>query len=116
MHSDMHSPLAHAASNELHMVELQELPIQPAGPNILDNRISLFSGVKARVTAVVGETQATVGELLAMKEGAVLRLDRPVDAPIDLRVDGRVVARGQLSVWGDQFAIRVTEVVHPEST
>jgi len=101
-----------ARSDQLHMVELEELSSQPVGKSaLLQDRVSLFSGVKARVSAVVGETQAPIGELLSLKEGAVLRLDRHVDAPIELRVEGRVIARGQLSVLGDQFAVRITEVV-----
>lgn len=104
---------AHAArTDQLHMVELEELSSQPTGKSpLLEDRVSLFSGVKARVSAVVGETHAPIGELLSMKEGAVLKLDRHVDTPIELRVEGRVIARGQLSVLGDQFAVRITEVV-----
>ena len=101
-----------APSDQLHMVELEELKPHQAGKSaLLEDRVSLFSGVKARVSAVVGETQSPIGELLSMKEGAVLKLDRHVDAPIELRVEGRVIARGQLSVLGDQFAVRITEVV-----
>ena len=105
------------ATDQLHMVELEELASQPSGKSaLLQDRVSLFSGVKARVTAVVGETHAPIGELLSLKEGAVLKLDRHVDAPIELRVEGRVIARGQLSVLGDQFAVRITEVVSGAKT
>lgn len=94
------------------MVDLEELAGQPAGDTpVLDNRLSLFGGIKARVTAVVGHAQSSVGDLLALKEGATFKLDRHVDAPIDLIVEGRVIARGQLSVLDDQFAVRVTEVI-----
>lgn len=103
---------ASKTSDQLHMVDLEELSSQPTGKSaLLEDRVSLFSGVKARVSAVVGETHAPIGELLSLKEGAVLRLDRHVDAPIELRVEGRVIARGQLSVLGDQFAVRITEVL-----
>lgn len=100
-------------TQQLHMVSLDELDpsARGDGASVLKERLSLFSSVKAKVSAIVGNAEATVGELVSLKEGAVLTLDREVDAPIDLWVEGRLVARGQLSVVGDQFAVRVTEVV-----
>lgn len=110
--STLHAP----ETQQLHMVSLDELhpPISPEGPALLKERLGLFSSVKAKVSAIVGQAEATVGELVSLKEGAVLTLDREVDAPIDLWVEGRLVARGQLSVVGDQFAVRVTEVVRTD--
>jgi flagellar motor switch protein FliN/FliY len=50
-----------------------------------------------------------VAELLEMKQGAVLVLDRAVEAPLDILVDGHVVARGTLVAVGEHFGVRITE-------
>lgn len=101
-----------SSADQLHMVALDELAAVPSGggAGLLKDRLGLFGAVKTKVSAIVGHAEATVGELVHLKEGAVLKLDREVDAPIDLWVEGRLVARGQLSVVGDQFAVLVTEV------
>ena len=106
--------LPSATADQVHMVAVDELTEIPKseGRSLLGDRLSLFSAVKTKVSAVVGQADATVGELLHLKEGAVLTLDREVDAPIDLWVEGRLVARGRLSVVGDQFAVMVTEVTN----
>lgn len=110
--SVMTQPPNPAQGPEVQMVDLEELPSVPVGElPLIENRIGLFSGIKTKVTAVVGYAETSIGELLAMKEGASFKLDRHVDAPIDLIVEGRVVARGQLSVLDDHFAVRVTEVI-----
>jgi flagellar motor switch protein FliN/FliY len=103
---------ARPAPGHLQMVDLDELAATPSvEPPVLEGRMALFGDVRAKVTAVVGHAHASVGELLSLRDGTVLALDRAVDMPIDLCVEGRVVARGQLTVLGDQFAVRVTQVV-----
>jgi len=61
------------------------------------------------VSVRVGQAETTVGELLEMKPGAVLALDRLVDQALDVLVDEHVVARGTLVAVGDHFGIRLTE-------
>jgi flagellar motor switch protein FliN/FliY len=55
----------------------------------------------------------TVGQLLAAREGQVLALDRSVDAPVDLLLEGKVVARGQLVAIDGSFGVRITELPLP---
>ncbi|HSV47296.1 MAG TPA: FliM/FliN family flagellar motor switch protein [Ramlibacter sp.] len=69
--------------------------------------------VRATLTASVGMVQISVGELLAAKEGHVLVLDRAIDDPIDLMLEGRLVARAQLVAMDGNFAIRITELPVP---
>jgi flagellar motor switch protein FliN/FliY len=55
----------------------------------------------------------TVGELLAARENEVLVLDRTVEQPVDLVLEGSVVARGQLVAVDGSFAVRITELPLP---
>jgi flagellar motor switch protein FliN/FliY len=69
--------------------------------------------IKARLSVCVGEAVMTVGELLGARENQVIKLDRHVEQAVDLLLEGRVVARGQLVAVDDHFAVRVTELPVP---
>jgi flagellar motor switch protein FliN/FliY len=52
-----------------------------------------------------------VGELFALKRDSVLTLDAALDAPVELRLGGKLVALGQLVAVEDRFGLRITEIV-----
>lgn len=66
--------------------------------------------IKAKLQVCVGEASLTVGELLSAKEHQVLKLDRGIEQPVDLTIEGKVVARGQLVAVDGHFAVRITEL------
>jgi flagellar motor switch protein FliN/FliY len=82
-----------------------------AGQRVLGNNPALLDSVKVRLSVVVGHADTTLGELMALKEAAVLKIDRHVEQPVDLVINGEVVARGQLVAVDDNFGVRITEVV-----
>jgi flagellar motor switch protein FliN/FliY len=93
------------------LVELSEFPVQAhRGASILGGQLGLLGGVKVRLNVLVGHVQTTLGEMLELKESMILKVDRPVDSPVDVLVDGNVVARGQLVVVDDNFGVRITEI------
>lgn len=96
-------------------LSLGELPAAvPAGPTapILNNSHPLH-GIKTQLQVCVGQASVTVGELLGAREQQVLVLDRTPDQPVDLLLDGKVVARGQLVAVDGHFAVRITELPQP---
>lgn len=66
--------------------------------------------VKATLTVCVGSVVLTVGELLKARKDQVIRLDSEIDDAVDLLIEGKVVARGQLVAIDDHFAVRITEL------
>jgi flagellar motor switch protein FliN/FliY len=66
--------------------------------------------VKATLTVNVGTAEVSLGELLAAREQHVIPLDRKVDQPVDVLLEGHVVARGTLVAVDDHFAVRITEL------
>ena len=93
-------------------VLLEEL--QPADPGArLVEDASPLHAVKVQLQVCIGSASMTVGELLAARENQVLRLDRALEQPVDLLLEGRVVARGQLVAVDDRFGFRVTELPLP---
>lgn len=69
--------------------------------------------VKVQLQVCVGQAAMTVGQLLGAREHEVLALDRDVDQPVDLLLEGRVVARGQLVAVDGSFGVRITELPVP---
>lgn len=67
--------------------------------------------VPVRVAAVLGRTRLTVDELLALEDGAVIELDRRIGEPIDLYVNDRLVARGELVMVDGVLGVTMTEIV-----
>lgn len=81
-----------------------------SGQALLGANPALLDSVKVGLGVVVGEAETTLGELMALKEGAVLKTGRQVDLPVDVVINGNVVARGQLVAVDDHFGVRITEV------
>ncbi len=73
--------------------------------------VELLHGVTMEVTVELGRTRLSVRELLALSPGDVLELDRAAGSPADLLVNGRLIARGEVVVVDEDFALRVTEIV-----
>jgi flagellar motor switch protein FliN/FliY len=73
--------------------------------------VELLHGVAMEVTVELGRTRMSVRELLALCPGDVLELDRAAGSPADLLVNGRLIARGEVVVVDEDFALRVTEIV-----
>lgn len=104
------------APRSAQIIALPELPLPDEAPTQERAAAPLVKDwnplhqVKATLEARVGEVSVTVGELLTATEHHVLRLDRAVDQPIDLTIEGKVVARGQLVAVDGHFAVRITEL------
>jgi len=66
--------------------------------------------VMVELTVEVGRTRMTLGQALALGPGSVVTLDRLADNPVDLLVNGRPIARGEVVVIDEEFGLRITEV------
>jgi flagellar motor switch protein FliN/FliY len=67
--------------------------------------------VPVRVSAVLGRARMDVGELLKLAPGAVLELDRRVGEAIDIYVNNRLVARGEVVLVEDKLGVTMTEII-----
>jgi len=70
--------------------------------------------VPVKVSAVLGRARMEVGELLKLGPGAVLELDRKVGEAIDLYVNNRLVARGEVVLVEDKLGVTMTEIIKAE--
>lgn len=91
-------------------------PSDSAGPPLLPADAHPLHHVKARLQVSVGEATVTIGELLSARLHQVFVLDRRVEQAVDVLVEGRVVARGELIAVDDRFAVRISELPVPLKT
>lgn len=73
--------------------------------------MDLLADVEMTVTVELGRVRLKVRDLLRLNEGTVVELDRLAGAPVDVLVNGSVVARGDVVVVDDELGVRVTELV-----
>ena len=67
--------------------------------------------VPVSLSVELGHCQLPMREVLQLNIGSVVQLDKPADAPVDLFVNGKRVARGEVVVIEDRFGVKITEVL-----
>ena len=70
-----------------------------------------LSDVPIELAVEIGRTRMTVGATLELRPGSIVVLDRVAGEPVDLLVNGTPIARGEVVVIDEEFALRVTEVL-----
>lgn len=92
-------------------VDLPELG-DPINPEVPENRtLDAIYNIPVQISAVLGRSTMQVNQLLKLGRGAVVELDRKVGEPIDIYVNNRLVARGEVVVVEDRLGITMTEIV-----
>ncbi|MEO5981803.1 MAG: flagellar motor switch protein FliN [Pedococcus sp.] len=74
-------------------------------------RLHLLRDVEMGISVELGRTRMKVQEVLSLAPGVVLELDRAAGSPVDVLVNGTLMARGEVVVVDEEFAVRITEVV-----
>ena len=76
--------------------------------------LRVLENVEVQMTVEVGNTEIKIRDLLRLNEGAVIELDRLAGDPLDILVNGTMVAKGEIVMVGERFGVRFTEIVDPE--
>lgn len=82
-------------------------------PNVDGRGIDLLLDIPLQVSVEVGRSRILVHDLLQLQEGSLIELDKLAGEPLDLFVNGRLIARGEAVVLNEKFGLRLTEVVSP---
>jgi flagellar motor switch protein FliN len=96
-------------SDAIDFAPLQPIEAGPSQPGELERLVD----VTVEVSVEIGRTSMTLGEALALGPGSVVGLHRMAGEPVDLLVNGRVIARGEVVVIDEEFGLRVTDVAAP---
>lgn len=90
-------------------VALQKLAEPPplADPGSVD----MLYDVELEVKIELGRTQLSVEDILRLREGSIVQLDKDAGAPVDILINNRLVAEGEVLVLNDYFCVRVTNIL-----
>lgn len=83
-------------------------------PESDDAGLEAMYGIPITVSAVLGETKMPIKQLLKLGRGAVVELDRKVGEAIDIYVNNRLIARGEVVIVEDKLGVTMTEIVKAE--
>ena len=75
--------------------------------------LDLLMDVQVNLSVEIGRTRMAIRDLLALNEGSIVSLERGVAEPMDLMVNGTLIARGEVVESGGQFGLRLLDVVSP---
>jgi flagellar motor switch protein FliN/FliY len=90
---------------------VEAAPAQPVGAE----ELSRLHDVPVELAVEVGRTKMTIREALALGPGSIVTLNRLAGEPVDLLVNGKPIARGEVVVIDEEFGLRVTEVLGPKA-
>jgi flagellar motor switch protein FliN/FliY len=80
------------------------------GPKNVQN-IDLLMDVVLEISVELGRTQMTLKQVLELQKGSVIELDRLAGEVVDIFINGRAVAKGEVVVVDDKFGVRITELL-----
>lgn len=80
-----------------------------------DTDLALVLDVPVELAVEIGRTRMTIREALALAPGSIVALDRMAGEPVDLLVNGRRIARGEVVAIDEEFGLRITEVLRPQN-
>ena len=106
--------------------ETEEMPVnktaepiaeRPAAKpdSVNESNIELLLDVSMRVTVELGRTRMKLAQILELQHGSVVELDRLAGDPVDIFVNDRMVAHGEVVVVDDKFGVRITNMVSVNS-
>jgi flagellar motor switch protein FliN/FliY len=73
--------------------------------------LNLVLDVPVSLSIELGSCQLPMREVLQLSPGSVVQLDKPADAPVEMSVNGKLIARGEVVVIEDRFGLKITEVL-----
>jgi flagellar motor switch protein FliN/FliY len=95
-------------------METPAAPVRQApvasGPMTDAGNLDLLLDIQLPVVVRMGQTEMQMGELLKLTPGSILELNRSADAPVELLVNGKLIAKGEVVVVDGNFAFRITEI------
>lgn len=99
-----------------HGVPVQPVQFAPLQSNYQPKEIAnidLIMDVPLQITVELGKSRRTIREVLALGPGSVVELDKLAGEPVDLLVNGKLLAKGEVVVIDENFGIRITDIISP---
>jgi len=105
-------PTPHVASN-VPVQPAMFAPLSTAPVQVNDANIGLILDVPLQVTVELGRTKKTIKDILELTNGSIVELDKLAGEPVDIMVNGKFLAKGEVVVIDENFGVRITDIVSP---
>lgn len=91
----------------------QEVRAEEGEAEILE-KLKGYLDIPLNVEVVVGSTVLTLGELLHLTPGSVVELEQDIETPVDIKVNGKLIAKGEIVIVEDRFGVRIIDIITRE--
>jgi len=108
----MQVPKAQPAQH-VNVQPVQFAPLVQQTMPVVDSNISLIMDVPLQVTVELGRTRKLIRDILELSPGSVIELDKLAGEAVDILVNGKLIAKGEVVVIDDNFGVRITDIVSP---
>ena len=79
-----------------------------------DKEFELLKDIPLEISVEIGSTKLTLEEILRLHANSVVELDRFVDEPVDIKINGKLVAKGKLYQVEDNYGVEIVQIITPE--
>lgn len=88
----------------------QDVDVRPGNEDV---NLDMILDIPVTISMEVGSTKINIRNLLQLNQGSVIELDRMAGEPLDIKVNGTLIAHGEVVVVNEKFGIRLTDVISP---
>jgi flagellar motor switch protein FliN/FliY len=103
----------HAPVPNVTVQPVQFAPLKPSALTPADTNINLIMDVPLQVTVELGRTRKLIRDILELAPGSIVEIDKLAGEPVDILVNGKLIAKGEVVVIDENFGVRITEIVNP---
>ncbi len=93
--------------------EFDDLASQPVAQGATEANLDVILDIPVTLSMEIGRTEITINDLLQLGQGSVVELERLAGEPMDVMVNGTLIAHGEVVVVDEKFGIRLTDVISP---
>ncbi|MBR2515426.1 MAG: flagellar motor switch protein FliN [Halomonas sp.] len=101
------APVAKSASDEVFR------PLGPESGSAQSRDLEMIMDIPVKLTVELGRTKLTIKQLLELAQGSVIELEGLAGEPMDILINGYLIAQGEVVVVEDKYGIRITEIITP---
>ncbi len=102
-----------SGDDAIESVGLEEFDNHPDEAKTVDPDLEIILDIPVTISMEVGSTSITIRNLLQLNQGSVIELDRLAGEPLNVLVNGTLIAHGEVVVVNEKFGIRMTDVISP---
>jgi flagellar motor switch protein FliN/FliY len=99
------------AVDNIEQAPMQNLVAENNGQNMGDANLDVILDIPVNISMEVGSTKISIRNLLKLNQGSVVELDRLAGEPLDVMVNGTLIAHGEVVVVNEKYGIRLTDVI-----